>query len=164
MSSLHKFAKHPILVTLTSAAFFLVGVSLVGAESVPEQTFQIDPAGLCENPAVRVPMNQVLIGRSKVFEIEQGTIVKRYEILDDTVVFSNSASPKLQTRVDVAALLTRFPSRKFDVEFAMFRGELMIYWREAIENREYHQGLFRIEGAALKPLCEGVGGMTVFQH
>jgi hypothetical protein len=37
---------------------------------------------------------------------------------------------------------------------------LVLYWRETYQHRMYRQGLFRIAGREIVPLCEGEGGIT----
>jgi hypothetical protein len=37
----------------------------------------------------------------------------------------------------------------------------VVYWRETFVNRSHRQGIFKIKGQSLVPLCEGKGGVDI---
>lgn len=47
-----------------------------------------------------------------------------------------------------------------ELKFAWVEDALALYWRETFQHRIYRQGLMRVEGDALTPLCEGRAGQT----
>jgi hypothetical protein len=55
------------------------------------------------------------------------------------------------------------PNADLDVELKLgyFEGTLVAFWKETFRHRMYRQGLLRILGETVTPLCEGRGGITV---
>ena len=46
------------------------------------------------------------------------------------------------------------------LKLAQLNGQLVLYWRETSLHRVYRQGLFRIGGKGISPMCEGTGGIS----
>lgn len=55
------------------------------------------------------------------------------------------------------------PHGDLDVELKLgyFDGMLVVFWKETFRYRIYRQGLFRIAGQGVAPLCAGRGGVTI---
>lgn len=55
------------------------------------------------------------------------------------------------------------PDADLDVELKLgyFDGMLVVFWKETFRHRIYRQGLFRIAGESVTPLCAGRGGVTI---
>lgn len=55
------------------------------------------------------------------------------------------------------------PHSNLDVELKLgyFDGILVVFWKETFRHRIYRQGMFRIAGESVRPLCAGRGGVTI---
>lgn len=55
------------------------------------------------------------------------------------------------------------PDADLDVELKLgyFDGALVVFWKETFRYRIYRQGMFRISGESVTPLCAGRGGVTI---
>jgi len=66
------------------------------------------------------------------------------------------------SRTDIGELVDDHGSASdVGVKLALLDGRVVIYWRETFQNRIYRQGLLRIEGLALTPLCQGRAGTEI---
>ncbi len=54
-------------------------------------------------------------------------------------------------------------SADVELKLGLYEQQIVLYWRETYRHRIYRQGLFRFEGQALVPMCEGEGGEDIYE-
>lgn len=74
-------------------------------------------------------------------------------------IFSDTDQGR-NTRIDW--LVDQSADLDIDLKFAIYRDEVVLFWRETYRHRIFRQGMFRLEGESLVSICTGRGGSTAY--
>jgi len=119
--------------------------------------------GTCEADGRSYDLRRLMLLENQAVEIDGPHGPLRVSIAEEYVQI-HSAGPRparavYATNVGDAA----DPDGDLDVELKLgyFDGILVVFWKETFRHRIYRQGMFRIVGESVAPLCAGRGGITI---
>lgn len=126
--------------------------------------FELSAIGSCEGREGSIEMQKLWLLQNKEVEIETPdgprTVTVDREKLSITEVRDDDSTLKRIWQID-EMLTDEDEWLDLQLSLGVLQGALVVYWRETFQNRMYKQGLFRVAGSELVPLCEGQGGINV---
>lgn len=124
---------------------------------VPEQPAgEVVRLGDCRGAAGPIDLGRLLWLENRV--VSSGS--RRLSLRGETVqIGAHDGAPADHQIVDVGRLVS--PDADIDImlKFGLLDGDPVIFWRETFQHRRFRQGLFRMDGDNLTPVCTGTGGV-----
>ena len=110
--------------------------------------------GYCAGAQGSLDMAKLLIVENRSISLSRSTATA--EINQESIIYRYLPENNLAV-FDINALIS--PDEDLDIlaRFAVYNGNLVIYWRETYLNRSYRQGVLLL-GERPQVLCEGRGG------
>jgi len=119
--------------------------------------------GTCEAGGRSYNLNRLMLLENQAVEIDGPHGPLRVSVAEEYVqIYTAGSGPAravYATNIGEAA----DPHGDLDVELKLgyFDGALVVFWKETFRHRIYRQGIFRIAGESVTPLCAGHGGVTI---
>ena len=136
-------------------------IELPSSPPPPERPVNLLTIGSCLGPNGVVDLRRVMFLENQSLDLDSAEGRMRVELVRQSVRVRMLDDP-LDTRYlrhIASAVAQGEDDADVDLKLALFDGQPLVYWRETYQHRVYRQGLFRIVGHELEPLCEGHGGI-----
>lgn len=119
--------------------------------------------GICEADGRSYNLNRLLRLENDAAEIDGPQGPLRVSISEEYVEISTAGTSPGRTVYSTNIGDAVDPTGNLDVELKLgyIEGMLVIFWKETFRYRIYRQGLFRVSGEGVAPLCAGRGGVTI---
>lgn len=119
--------------------------------------------GTCEGDGRSYDLHRLMLLENQAVEIDGPQGPLRVSIAEEHVQI-HTAGPTPARAVYATNVATAMdPNSDLDIELKLgyFDGDLVVFWKETFRYRIYRQGMFRIVGESVTPLCAGRGGVTI---
>ena len=143
----------------TSAPSDQAPVTVTNSTQVP----LIGRIGTCQGDGRSYNLRRLMLLENQMIEVDGPRGPLRVSISGEYLLI-DTAGPPPRRAVYAANISDAVdPNADLDVELKLgyFEGTLVAFWKETFRHRTYRQGLLRISGETVTPLCEGSGGVTV---
>lgn len=119
--------------------------------------------GTCEADGRSYNLHRLMLLENQTVEIDGPQGPLRVSIAEEYVQIHAMGSTPARAVYAANVGDAADPQGDLDVELKLgyFDGMLVVFWKETFRHRIYRQGLFRIVGESVTPLCTGRGGVTI---
>lgn len=119
--------------------------------------------GTCEGDGRSYNLRRLMLLENRTIEIDGPHGPLRVSIAEEYVQIHTAGPTPARAIYATNIGDTADPRSDLDVELKLgyFDGFLVVFWKETFHHRIYRQGLFRIAGESVMPLCTGRGGVTI---
>ncbi len=134
--------------------------SLSGLPTAPVGTDRVG-LGSCLGPGGPVELRRAIFIENTVLDFVIRNRPMRIALMGQTVTISarrNDTDDEAHIQDIGETVATQSGAADVSLKLALLDGDVVVYWRENFQHRIYRQGLFRVAGLGLTPLCQGSAG------